>query len=168
MYPSFLLEHSRLRHKIAFIFGIVPPVKVRGSGHDYIVLSSLFIVIALSLILPHVLARIQIRRLRTYHKNYQRVIGTHPMEMRPPCFKQGQFSWTSAKTFILARLLFSQQTGLALQAEPLPTPTTSMGEQDRPTRPVRSLRTTPSRPKIALAESELACGHTFSIGHDKL
>ena len=43
-------------------------------------------------------------------------------------------------------LLFSQHTGVAEQAFPLPTPMTLMGEQLRPRRPVTPSRTMPRRP----------------------
>ncbi|PSR72532.1 hypothetical protein PHLCEN_2v11602 [Hermanssonia centrifuga] len=41
--------------------------------------------------------------------------------------------------------VLEQQTGLALQASPLPTPTTEIGEQFMPTSPVRSPMMTPNR-----------------------
>jgi len=68
----------------------------------------------------------------------QRLIGTQPMETRLP------------------KLLFSQQTVLAEQADPLPTPTTLMGEQVRPRRTLGSCSTTPIELRRAAPEAELA------------
>ena len=56
----------------------------------------------------------------------------------------------------LTKLLFSQQTGLAVQAEPLPTPTTLTGEQVRPRRTLGSLKTTPMELRRAAPEAEPA------------
>ena len=52
-------------------------------------------------------------------------------------------------------LLFSQQTGLALHALPLPTPMTLMGEQPRPSRPVTLPKTMPKRPASRFASAEV-------------
>lgn len=54
-------------------------------------------------------------------------------------------------------MLLVQQTAFAEQALPEPTPTTVIGEQPRPMRPVMSPRTMPSRPNRMFDDSELAC-----------
>ena len=57
---------------------------------------------------------------------------------------------------ILTKLLFSQQTALALHELPDPTPTTVMGEQSRPRATVVSCRTTPITERIAEPAAESA------------
>lgn len=71
-----------------------------------------------------------------------------PMEMRLPC-KAGddQSGINGDLRGVRTKLLFWQQTGLALHSLPLPTPMTEIGEQVRPTNTEGSLRTTPSRPR---------------------
>lgn len=56
----------------------------------------------------------------------------------------------------LTKELFSQQTGLALHAEPEPTPMAVMGEQLRPRRTSKSERTMPNSPRRAVPAAELA------------
>lgn len=56
----------------------------------------------------------------------------------------------------LPKLLFSQQTGLALHSLLPPTPTAVMGEQVRPTNAEGLLRTIPSRPRMSEAPELLA------------
>ena len=56
----------------------------------------------------------------------------------------------------LTTALFSQQTGLALQVLPLPIPTTSIGEQWRPMRALRSCTTIPKGPRRAAPAAEPA------------
>ena len=50
--------------------------------------------------------------------------------------------------------MFEQQTGLAVQPFPVPTPMMLRGEQSKPRRPVRSPRTMPRRPERMLAVDE--------------
>ena len=53
--------------------------------------------------------------------------------------------------------MFSQQTVVLLQADPLPTPMTLIGEQSRPTRALTSSTTTPMDFRMPAAAGELAC-----------
>lgn len=59
---------------------------------------------------------------------------------------------------ILTTLLLVQQTGLAVQAFPLPTPTTLMGEHSKPTRVPIGPRTIPSSPASRPAVAEVLYG----------
>ncbi len=59
----------------------------------------------------------------------------------------------------LTTALFSQQTGLALHAEPLPIPTTEMGEQSIPRRISTPVTTIPSRSKRIFPVDELDYTH---------
>lgn len=59
----------------------------------------------------------------------------------------------SVKTLTAA--LFEQQTGDALHALPLPTPTTLIGEQPRPRRASTGPRTMPSKPARRFAWDEV-------------
>ena len=58
---------------------------------------------------------------------------------------------------MLTTLLFWQQTALAEQLLPLPTPMTVMGEQSRPRRTSTPCTTTPSNPRRSEPAEELAC-----------
>ena len=55
---------------------------------------------------------------------------------------------------ILTMLLFSQHTGDAEQALPVPTPMMVRGEQFRPSRPVTPSSTMPKRPRSRPAAAE--------------
>lgn len=63
---------------------------------------------------------------------------------------------------LLTIALFWQQTGLAVQALPEPTPMTEMGEQSIPRRTSTPWTTMPSRPRRRLPAGELACDSIHS------
>ena len=81
------------------------------------------------------------------------------MEIKPPCNlpRESTSQTPTIAAMLLTTALFSQHTVTAVQALPLPTPTPVIGSQLRPRKTSISFKKSPSKPRMTLPGTVLAC-----------